>query len=88
MLLLSRYEGTRNDTSFVLLSAHYDSRGTFGNIRAPGANDDGSGVTHLLAIAKAIKAHRIKFKSPVELVAFAGEEQGLFGSQAYASEFR
>lgn len=70
----------------MLLSAHYDSRGSFGSTRAPGANDDGSGVTHLLAIARAIKANGIKFKSHVELVAFAGEEQGLYGSNAYASQ--
>ncbi|KAF8327748.1 uncharacterized protein EI90DRAFT_3066877 [Cantharellus anzutake] len=86
--IICRYEGTGNGTSLVLLSAHYDSRGSYGSTRAPGANDDGSGVTHLLAIAKAIKSNKIKFKSPVELVAFSGEEQGLFGSQAYAKELR
>lgn len=36
----------------ILLSAHYDSRGSFGNPRAPGGNDDGSGSTMLLAISR------------------------------------
>jgi hypothetical protein len=88
LMLLSRYVGTTETSALVLLSAHYDSRGTFGSTRAPGGNDDGSGVTHILAIARAIKENGIKFRSNVELVAFAGEEQGLIGSSSYASEFK
>ena len=71
-------------TETVLLSAHYDSRGSFGSVRAPGGNDDGSGTAGLLAIARTIKRLGIKFRSNVELVAFAGEEQGLLGSGQYA----
>lgn len=75
--------------SLVLLSAHYDSRGSFGSTRAPGANDDGSGVVSILAIARAIVEHSIRFiEHEVELVAFAGEEQGLRGSDAYAQKLR
>ena len=81
----SRYSGTLESESMVLLSAHYDSRGSFGNTRAPGANDDGSGTTALLAIARTIARRHVKFLHHVELVAFAGEEQGLLGSKAYAS---
>jgi Zn-dependent M28 family amino/carboxypeptidase len=54
--------------------------------RAPGGDDDGSGITHLLAIARAIYRKKVKFEVDVELVAFAGEEQGLLGSHAYASK--
>ncbi|KAF9508137.1 hypothetical protein BS47DRAFT_1350717 [Hydnum rufescens UP504] len=86
--VICRYAGTSNTTALVLLSAHYDSRGSFGSTRAPGANDDGSGITHLLAIARAIKENGIQFRSNVELVAFAGEEQGLLGSAAYARELK
>lgn len=42
-------------------------------------------MVHLLAIARAIKENSVIFKTDVELVAFAGEEQGLVGSNAYAS---
>lgn len=55
--------------------------------RAPGGDDDGSGTTELLAIAKAIERKSVKFGVNVELVTFAGEEQGLLGSRAYASQF-
>jgi len=86
--IVCRYPSTENTTETVLISAHYDSRGSFGSTRAPGGNDDGSGTVGLLAIARTIKRLGIKFGSNVELVVFAGEEQGLFGSQYYARELR
>ena len=82
----SSYEGSENTTETVLLSAHYDSRGSFGSMLAPGADDDGSGTTALLGIARAIARKGVKFRKNVQLVAFAGEEQGLYGSRHYARE--
>lgn len=50
----------------MVLGAHYDSRGvTFETVRAPGANDDGSGTISLLAIARAISRKRVRFHSNV-----------------------
>ncbi|PWY99678.1 Zn-dependent exopeptidase, partial [Testicularia cyperi] len=72
----------------VLVSAHLDSRGTFGSTTAPGGDDDGSGTGALLAIARAIGNAAVQFASPVQLVAFSGEEQGLVGSQKYAKSLR
>lgn len=72
----------------VLISAHYDSRGTFGSTTAPGGDDDGSGTAALLAIARAVGQAAVSFDSPVRLVAFSGEEQGLVGSQMYAKHLR
>ncbi|KAF8897786.1 hypothetical protein BD779DRAFT_1667708 [Infundibulicybe gibba] len=86
--VVCRYTSAVNTTSMVLLSAHYDSRGSFGSMRAPGGDDDGSGTTGLLAIARAIGRKGIQFHTNVELVAFAGEEQGLLGSRHYARELR
>ncbi|KAH7345710.1 Zn-dependent exopeptidase [Rhizoctonia solani] len=86
--VVCRFKGTDDSTGLVILSGHYDSRGSFGSVRAPGADDDGSGVTHVLAIAQAISDNKIQFNTNVELVAFAGEEQGLLGSRAYADELR
>ncbi len=70
-----------------MLSAHFDSRGSFGQARAPGGDDDGSGTGHLLAVAEAIASQKIEFEGKVTLAFFAGEEQGLLGSQHYAGEF-
>jgi len=86
--VICRYPSTVNTTATTILSAHYDSRGSFGSLRAPGGDDDGSGTTHVLAVARLIKEKRITFKSRFELVLFAGEEQGLVGSRAYSRSLR
>lgn len=83
-----KYPASVDTTSTVLISGHYDSRGSFGSQRAPGGNDDGSGTVALLGIARAVASSGLTFRSNVELVAFAGEEQGLYGSKAYAREMR
>ncbi|GJE89043.1 Zn-dependent exopeptidase [Phanerochaete sordida] len=86
--VICAYPATTNTTETVLLSAHYDSRGSFGSTRAPGGDDDGSGTTALLGIARAIQRRGVRFAKNVQLCAFAGEEQGLLGSRAYARELR
>ncbi|ORY34027.1 putative aminopeptidase [Naematelia encephala] len=82
--VICHYPTSTNSTDRVILSAHYDSRGSFGMTRAPGGDDDASGTGHLLAIASAIKSQGVKFDKSVFLAFFAGEEQGLLGSHAYA----
>ncbi|KAK8864416.1 hypothetical protein IAR55_001664 [Kwoniella newhampshirensis] len=82
--VICTYPSLHNSTEHVILSAHYDSRGSFGSTRAPGGDDDGSGSGHLLGVAHAILTQEIKFEKSVTLAFFAGEEQGLLGSHAYA----
>jgi len=82
--VICQYPSLHNSTDQVILSAHYDSRGSFGQTRAPGGDDDGSGTGHLLAIAEAIASQKIEFEGNATLAFFAGEEQGLLGSHAYA----
>ncbi|KAH8830264.1 Zn-dependent exopeptidase [Flagelloscypha sp. PMI_526] len=86
--VICRYSPVAPSNETFILGAHYDSRGTFGSTSAPGGDDDGSGTISLLGIAKAIRFKRLRFKSHVELALFAGEEQGLLGSRAYAKELR
>lgn len=82
--VICTYPSTTNSTERVILSGHYDSRGSFGSTRAPGGNDDGSGTAHVLAVAQAIAEHNITFDKSVTLALFSGEEQGLWGSHYYA----
>ncbi|WWD17288.1 hypothetical protein CI109_101728 [Kwoniella shandongensis] len=82
--VICTYPALLNSTENVILSAHYDSRGSFGSTRAPGGDDDGSGTGHLLGVAHAIKSQGVKFEKRVTLAFFAGEEQGLLGSHFYA----
>lgn len=72
----------------VIVSAHYDSRGTFGELTAPGADDDGSGTTALISLARVLGNFGTRFRRPVQLVFFSGEEQGLLGSLAWVEHLK
>lgn len=86
-----RADETYDEEEAVLLSAHYDSRGTFGDPVAPGGNDDGSGTTMLLAVSRILAEAIAKDagssyrRRELQLVFFSGEEQGLVGSKHYAT---
>lgn len=69
----------------ILICAHYDSRiKNLGDSesRSPGANDNASGVSAILEIARVIKNQNLMY--PLQFVLFSGEEQGLLGSKHYA----
>jgi hypothetical protein len=69
-----------------LVSGHYDSRATKANDAtsdAPGANDDGSGATAVIELARVFS--KFDFRSTIVFATFAGEEQGLFGSTQFAN---
>lgn len=85
--VIAKFTGAKYPEEIVVIGAHYDSRAQNiknANTRAPGANDDGSGTSLLLALAKVINDQKVKFARTVLLVAFCGEEQGLIGSSEYA----
>nr|VWP01869.1 Structural maintenance of chromosomes protein [Ganoderma boninense] len=84
------YGASTDTTDTIILGAHYDDRGSSdsGSTRAPGANDDGSGTGALVGIARAIANGGVVFRKRVQLVAFAGEEQGMVGSRVYARELK
>lgn len=62
----------------VALGAHYDSV-----LRAPGANDDASGVAAVVAVARAM-ADVTPLTRDLIIVFFDEEERGLRGSRAFA----
>jgi Zn-dependent M28 family amino/carboxypeptidase len=66
------------DAETVVLGAHYDSV-----LRAPGANDDGTGVAAVMAIARAMAAVKPRVRD-LYIVFFDEEERGLVGSKAFA----
>lgn len=72
-----------------VLSSHYDSRNSdgFDPLKdAPGADDNGSGVSCVLAAARAMAPHH--FHGTIIFAAYDGEEQGLFGSAHHAKTLR
>ena len=70
----------------LLFCAHYDTilqRDFEDSIsRAPGANDNASGVSALLEASRIIS--QLNFEYSIRFVFFSGEEQGLWGSKYYA----
>lgn len=54
------------------------------NLPAPGACDDGSGIAAVMELARVMSQY--EFDKTLVFVAFAGEEQGLFGSTLEAAK--
>lgn len=76
-------KGTQQPDSFIVFTAHYDHLGAMGTEAFfPGANDNASGVSVLLNLAKYYKAHPSKYS--IAFIFFSGEEAGLLGSKYYS----
>src|SRR5919112_6306095 len=73
-------------SKILLFCAHYDTilMRDFEDIesRAPGADDNASGVSVLLEMSRIIS--KIDFEYSIRFAFFSGEEQGLWGSKYYA----
>jgi hypothetical protein len=68
-----------------VVGAHYDSRVTDvldSESDAPGANDDASGTSAVIELARVMATHPTE--ATVVFVTYAGEEQGLYGSEHFA----
>ncbi|MCA9969210.1 MAG: M20/M25/M40 family metallo-hydrolase, partial [Anaerolineales bacterium] len=75
------------DSGVILIMAHYDNRApeiADGFTRAPGANDNGSGVALLLESARILSGR--EWNQTIVFVAMAAEEQGTFGSRHFAQQ--
>jgi hypothetical protein len=76
-----------NDDRIIIVSGHIDSRATdvMDSIsRAPGANDDASGVAIVMELARIMSKR--EFPCTLIFVALQGEEQGLYGARHMASK--
>ena len=71
----TKYASTPTEKT-VYITAHYDSQ-----FSGPGANDNGSGVGSVLALAKAFKNYEFDYN--LTFVLFDGEELGLFGAYQF-----
>ena len=79
-------------SEYVIIGAHYDHLGLGGpeSLAANpegqihhGADDNASGTSGLLELARVLAAERGKIKRSIMFIAFSGEELGLLGSGAY-----
>ncbi|MFL6595295.1 MAG: M28 family peptidase [Chthoniobacterales bacterium] len=79
--------GTQAESSdrIYVVSGHYDSRVTDimnATSDAPGANDDGSGVSAVMEMARVMAKY--KWDATIVFMAVPGEEQGLLGATHWA----
>ena len=69
--------GTKYPNTYVIVCGHYDT------IAGPGVNDNGSGTSVILELARILKDVPTEYS--IKFINFTGEEQGLRGSQNYVN---
>jgi carboxypeptidase Q len=79
--VVAEIRGSEKPDEFVILGAHLDSweLGT-------GALDNGCNASLVIDALRAIRASGIKPRRTIRFVLFSGEEEGLLGSRAYATQ--
>ncbi|MCU0328572.1 MAG: M28 family peptidase [Chitinophagales bacterium] len=86
--VLAFFEGSDKKEELVVISAHYDHLGKNDKEIYYGADDNGSGSSALLSIARAYQYaynQNIKPRRSVLLLWMTGEERGLYGSDHYVN---
>jgi len=80
--VIATLTGTKFPDQYVILGGHYDSYSYSGN--APGADDNATGTSSVIEIARILSQYT--FDRTIIFIAFSGEEYGLYGSAAYATQ--
>lgn len=89
--VIATIEGSDEASEIIVLGAHLDSinlLGTKDTTKAPGADDDASGIAGLTEVLRVIAASGYKPRRTIKLIAYAAEEVGLRGSQEIAQEYK
>lgn len=83
-------EGSENPDDIVVIGCHQDSTNLLlpNLLAAPGADDDGSGVTTNLEALRILLLNDFKPKNSVEFHFYSAEEGGLLGSLDIFSSYR
>lgn len=86
--VIAMQPGVRYPDEYVVIGAHYDSFNNSGGnpdeMRAPGADDNASGVAGVMEIARLLKP--CSFERSILYCGWAAEEVGLKGSEAFAQD--
>lgn len=81
----------KNKNEFVIVGAHYDHLGTDALLSGDGiyngADDNASGVSAVLQIARAFQQSGVQPERNIIFAFWDGEEKGLLGSQYFVSQF-
>ena len=69
---------------YVVVGSHLDHLGRSGEVVSPGADDDASGTTGVMAVAQMLARNPVRPARSTLFVCFSGEENGLVGSGYFA----
>jgi Zn-dependent M28 family amino/carboxypeptidase len=88
--VIGTLKGSTRPNEYVLYTAHWDHLGigkpdAKGDSIYNGAVDNASGVAAIISVAKAFKNAKEKPQRSIVFLAVTGEEQGLLGSEYYAT---
>lgn len=81
--VVATMKGSKHPDEYVILGAHLDSYDS-----ATGAVDDGSGMSAMMEAARLIAESGAKLERTIVFIAFAGEEFGLLGSDAWVKQHK
>ncbi|MBY0572603.1 MAG: M20/M25/M40 family metallo-hydrolase [Undibacterium sp.] len=84
-------QGSDNAGEVIVLGAHIDSinhAGTSETTRAPGADDDASGIASLTETVRVLMESNYRPRRTIKFMAYAAEEVGLKGSAEIAKKYK
>ncbi|MEV4639072.1 M28 family metallopeptidase [Actinoplanes sp. NPDC049548] len=87
--IVATLRGEREAGRVYVVTGHYDSRASDvmdATSDAPGADDDASGVAAVMEVARVMATRRTE--ATIVFAAVAGEEQGLYGSDHLAQQYK
>ncbi len=84
--VVAELPGRTNPQNIYIICGHYDTYHQANQNVAPGCDDNASGTCTALLAARILARYR--FDSTIRFIAFAGEEQWMVGSLAYAAAAR
>ena len=79
--VIGEIAGTDKADEVVMIGAHFDSWHT-----GTGATDNAAGSAIMMEVMRILKATGLPLRRTVRIALWTGEEQGLFGSQAYVRD--
>ena len=79
--IIANIPGRTQPDEVVMIGAHFDSW-----IGGTGATDNGTGSAVMIEVMRILKALHLDLDRTVRLGLWSGEEQGIYGSQAYVKE--
>lgn len=84
--VIAKIPGTSSDV--IVVSAHYDSVGSTSSGRAPGADDNASGVVVVLEALRVLAEAKYAPENTLEFHFYSGEEGGLLGSRDVMQSYK